>query len=70
MVTLSYLTAAAKINFGGREIITQAGVCNTLLASALLGWDIPQLMSLVEEKSNTADAGSERTALAIQTRDQ
>ena len=60
---ISYPMAAIKINVGCRQIITQVVVCNTLPASALLGWDIPQLMSLVEEKSDAAM--SEGTVLAV-----
>ena len=62
--TSSYPLAAVKINIGGKDIITTAGVSNTLPASALLGWDVPELLNLVEghDTKNTANA------LAVVTR--
>jgi len=42
-------------------------VSSTLPASALLGWDIPQLMSLVEEESGIKDEGKDEDALAVMT---
>ena len=65
---VSYPLAVVKINIGGKDIITQAAVSSTLPASALLGWDIPQLMSLVEEESGTKDEGKDEDALAVMTR--
>ena len=62
--TASYPVAAVKINIGGKDIITTAGESETLPASALLGWDIPELLEFVAGKdvSNSADA------LAVMTR--
>ena len=63
--TSSYPLAAVKINIGGKDIITTAGVSSTLPASALLGWDVPELLNFVadgQNPRNTADA------LAVMTR--
>ena len=62
---VSYPLAVVQNNIGGKDIITQAAVSSTLLASALLGWDIPQLMSLVEEESSTKDEGKDEDVLAV-----
>ena len=62
---VSYPLAVVQNNIGGKDIITQAVVSSTLLASALLGWDIPQLMSLVEEESSTKDEGKDEDVLAV-----
>ena len=45
---VSYPLAVVKITIGGQDIITQAAVSTTLPASALLGWDVPQVMNLVD----------------------
>ena len=43
---------------GGKDIITTAGVSSTLPASALLGWDVPELLEFVADRNveNSADA--------------
>ena len=62
--TVSYPLAAVKINVGGQDIITTAGVSSTLPASALLGWDIPELLDFVADR-NVKNSGD---ALAVMTR--
>ena len=47
---VSFPLAAVKISLTGEDIIVQAGISSMLPASALLGWDIPQLMSLVSRE--------------------
>ena len=62
--TASYPLAVVKINIGGKDIITTAAVSDTLPASVLLGWDVPELMNFVTD-------GPERSgedALAVMTR--
>lgn len=63
--TASYPVAAVKINIGGKDIITTARVSETLPASALLGWDVPQLLEFVAEKGNVQNHAD---ALAVMTR--
>ena len=62
--TASYPLAVVKIGVGGKDFITTAGVSSTLPASALLGWDIPELLELIADRrsAQTADA------LAVMTR--
>ena len=55
--SVSYPLAVVKINIGGKDIITTAAVSNTLPASVLLGWDVPQLINMVKTE-----------ALAVMTR--
>ena len=56
---------SSEKKIGGKDIITTAGVSSTLPASALLGWDVPELLDFVasgRNVTNTADA------LAVMTR--
>ena len=43
--TVAYPLAAIKITIDGKDIITTAAVSSTLPASALLGWDVPELIT-------------------------
>lgn len=52
----SYPLAAVKINIGGKNIITTAGVSSTLPASVLLGWDIPELLDFVADRGNVKNS--------------
>ena len=63
--TASYPLAVVKINIGGKDIITTAGVSGTLPASVLLGWDIPELMDFV---ANGQPTHNQADALAVMTR--
>ena len=56
--TASYPLAAVKVTISGKDIIITAGVSSTLPASALLGWDIPELLEFVADRNvgNSADA--------------
>lgn len=47
--TTSYPVAAIKITIGGKDIMTTTGISSTLPASALLDWDIPELLRFVDE---------------------
>ena len=65
--------AAVKISLIGEDIIVQAGISGMLPASALLGWDIPQLMSLVSREGSSLERvrdKSQNEALAVITRRQ
>ena len=67
--TSSYPLAAIKLNIGGKDIITTAGVSSTLPASALLGWDVPELLNFVaagRNVENCADAPAVMTRLRRQ----
>ena len=66
---VSYPLAAVKITLEGKDIITHAAVAKSLPVAALLGWDVPELMQLVQP---TTDAESVDTgkALAAVTRSQ
>ena len=64
--SVSYPLAVVKINIGGKDIITTAAVSNTLPASVLLGWDVPQLINMV--KPRDCAGPSETEALAVMTR--
>ena len=63
--TSSYPLAAVKIHIGGKDIITTAGVSSTLPASALLGWDVPELLDFIAEGQNVRNNAD---ALAVMTR--
>ena len=65
---VSYQLAAVKICIGAENIVVKAGVSSTLPASALLGWDIPQLMSLMGAERE-GDPKPDK-ALAVLTRSQ
>ena len=70
---VSYPLAIVKITIGGKDVITQAAVSDSLPASALLGWDIPQLMTLVKGETTETDYeedGNPEQALAAVTRQQ
>jgi hypothetical protein len=45
--TVSYPLAVVKITIGGKDIITTAAVSSTLPTSVLLGWDVPELVTLL-----------------------
>ena len=45
--TVSYPLAGIKITIGGKDIITTASVSSTLPTSVLLGWDVPELVTLL-----------------------
>ena len=45
--TVSYPLAAVKVTIGGKDIITTAAVSSTLPTSVLLGWDVPELVTLL-----------------------
>ena len=64
--TVSYPLAVVKVNIGGKDIITTAAVSNTLPASVLLGWDVPQLMDLVATRDGAGP--NEEDVLAAMTR--
>ena len=70
--TLSYPLAIVKISIGGKDMIIQAAVSDSLPAAALLGWDIPELMELVVERDSTTkpEQTEPSTALAVLTRQQ
>ena len=63
--TASYPLAAVKINIGGKDIIMTAGVSSTLPASALLGWEIPELLDFDADRGNVKNSAD---ALAVMTR--
>ena len=45
--TVSYPLAAVMVTIGGKDIITTAAVSSTLPTSVLLGWDVPELVTLL-----------------------
>ena len=53
-------------NIGGKDIITTAAVSDTLPASVLLGWDVPELMNFVTD----GPEHSGEDALAVNPGDQ
>ena len=63
--TASYALAAVKITIGGKDLIMTAGVSSTLPASALLGWDVPEVLEFVADRNvgNSADALAAMTRL-------
>ena len=63
--TASYPLAAVKITIGGKDIITTAGVSSTIPASALLSWDVPELLVFVADRNvgNSADTLAAMTCL-------
>ena len=67
---VSYPLAVVKFNIGGQDIITHAAVSNTLPASALLGWDVPQLMSFVNKENDVVEPETPEQALVVLTRGQ
>ena len=60
---VSYPLAAVKMSIGGENVV-KAGVSRTLPTSALIGWDVPQLMSLMGENRDSENV------LAVMTRSQ
>ena len=58
--TVLYPIAIVKIKVGVKEAITEAPVSNTLPVSALLGWDIPDLLILVSEERESEPAKQSR----------
>ena len=56
--TVSYPIATVKIKVGGKA--TEAAVSSTLPVSALLGWDIPDLLTLVSEGRESEPAKQSR----------
>ena len=54
---VSYPLAAVKIAVEGKEIIAHAAVAQSLPVAALLGWDVPDLMALVNPGVDTKDRG-------------
>ena len=58
--TVSYPIATVKIQVGGKEATTEAAVSSTLPVSALLGWDIPDLLTLVSEGRESEPAKQSR----------
>ena len=63
--TASYPLAAVKMTIGGKDFITTAGVSSTLPASALLSWDVPELLVFVAyiNVGNSADTLAAMTCL-------
>ena len=49
---VKYPMATIKVCIGGEDIQVQARVSDTLPAAVLIGWDVPQLMSLMSEKKD------------------
>ena len=66
--TISYPLAAVKITIGGKEIITEAAVSDTLPAAALLGWDIPELVELISDSNSIPKPGQQQSLAAITRR--
>ena len=46
---MTYPLAEVEISVSGRVLTVEAGVSRTLLASVLLGTDVPELMTLLHE---------------------
>ena len=67
---VSYPLAAVKIAVEGKEIIAHAAVAQSLPVAALLGWDVPDLMALVNPGVDTKDGGGTARAFAAVTRRQ
>ena len=55
----SYPLTIVKITIGGKNVISQAGVSDSLPAFTLLGWVIPQLMTLVKGETTETDSEKE-----------
>ena len=52
--SVSYPLARVKIELGGRQIAVEAAVAGRLPVPALLGWDIPEFMDLVNHQNQQA----------------
>ena len=65
--SVSYPLAVVKINIAGKDIVTTATVSSTFPASALLGWDVPELVTLVSAGSDPTGP-PEEDVLAVLTR--
>ena len=49
--SVSYPLACVKIELGGSQIAVEAAVAGRLPVPALLGWDIPEFMDLVNHQN-------------------
>ena len=62
---VSYPLAVVKVGIGEREVIMNAAVSDTLPRAALLGWDMPELLSHIGGDSWKTTSADEQLAARV-----
>ena len=62
---VTYPLAVVKVGIGGKEVIMNAAMSDTLPRAALLGWDMPELLSHIRSDSLQTTSADEQLATRV-----